>query len=889
MEAQSANSNFTKANRSFKWTALAEIVAKLIGPILNMVLARFISPEIFGVVATLTVVTGLATTLTESGFARYVQQHQFLTKEEEQKSNQTSFTSALAFGILLFAAVAIANVPLSAWIGASGYGLELIVCAASIPFHAVSSIEFAILKKEFRFREAGLVRVAAMVVTAVFQIVMAVVGKGLWALTWGSLVSSLFLSTSLFFLLKDKKIFGFSWSSFKGSFVDNFFFILESLCVWLASALDILLLNDAFGGDLLGVYKLAFNTEKGIVALLGAIFSPILISLLSQMSSDSPEFRQALKKYQKALAFLAFPMGIGIFVFREGITTIFLGDGWVAAVPVFGFFALLDCIKISFSDFISTIMISKGKPLGSVLSQLPYLVGVTLCCVFAEDLGFDLFVALRACCTLLLVMAYVSLCKPFTGISPWMFFPYVVKPALGSIAMGAVCFATTLLSKDIFATLLGILIGIVFYLSFQAVFFKDEFRNFFSIIAPGFQSLSEKNTKWSKIRFKIHGSSVLLAVMALPCSFAGSAFLSDASTELTLFSNACDICCATADSSSKSLACLECSYPKQDINDAIALMKDLTTGTSRYSRYRQYYSYFVSSGGLGKASHQMVAADGLLLAFSSYYVQPSVINDQGYYPMEYADFWCLRNSMELINLSGFPGISITKKKADLLLEERELSSYEDLLGSQITYNSSTFSIDNVIMDGGWLLDALLDTFPDFAVTAYVSVQAENPTLTWLCNQQPYGFFRSLKSCVSNGSLNGRSNLAVRQFNGSAWLEDAARTERLLDAVESSGRNSQFVWSQKSIFEILYFTLLLGFSSFLALRSGAESRLARFFIISILGISLCGFISMVARLVFGMSYPFFSKFSLGLTVSLFVWCILTGLGIARPLGKGDRHS
>ena len=37
-----------------KWSAITEVVAKLVAPITNMVLARIIAPEAFGVVATIT-------------------------------------------------------------------------------------------------------------------------------------------------------------------------------------------------------------------------------------------------------------------------------------------------------------------------------------------------------------------------------------------------------------------------------------------------------------------------------------------------------------------------------------------------------------------------------------------------------------------------------------------------------------------------------------------------------------------------------------------------------------------------------------------------------------------------------------------------------------------
>ena len=96
------NENIAKANRSFKWTALAEISAKFIVPLMNMILARLISPAVFGIIASLTVITGFATTLADSGFSRYVQQHQFKDDVDRKKAIKTSLMSSLVFGVSIF-------------------------------------------------------------------------------------------------------------------------------------------------------------------------------------------------------------------------------------------------------------------------------------------------------------------------------------------------------------------------------------------------------------------------------------------------------------------------------------------------------------------------------------------------------------------------------------------------------------------------------------------------------------------------------------------------------------------------------------------------------------------------------------------------------------------
>ena len=70
-----------------KWSIFTEIIVKIISPITNMILARILVPEEFGVVATVTMIVSFADIFTDAGFQKYVVQHQFKTKEAFLKSN----------------------------------------------------------------------------------------------------------------------------------------------------------------------------------------------------------------------------------------------------------------------------------------------------------------------------------------------------------------------------------------------------------------------------------------------------------------------------------------------------------------------------------------------------------------------------------------------------------------------------------------------------------------------------------------------------------------------------------------------------------------------------------------------------------------------------------
>lgn len=64
-----------KAASATRWAFASQVAAKLISPLTTMVLARLLTPEAFGVVASVTMVTSFADVFSDAGFQKYLVQH----------------------------------------------------------------------------------------------------------------------------------------------------------------------------------------------------------------------------------------------------------------------------------------------------------------------------------------------------------------------------------------------------------------------------------------------------------------------------------------------------------------------------------------------------------------------------------------------------------------------------------------------------------------------------------------------------------------------------------------------------------------------------------------------------------------------------------------------
>ena len=100
-----------------KWSSFAEIAARISSPIVNMVLARLLTPDAFGIVASITIITSFADIFTDAGFQKFVIQHEYKDDKELEIGSNVAFTANLFLAIFVYTMVLIFRTPLAVAVG----------------------------------------------------------------------------------------------------------------------------------------------------------------------------------------------------------------------------------------------------------------------------------------------------------------------------------------------------------------------------------------------------------------------------------------------------------------------------------------------------------------------------------------------------------------------------------------------------------------------------------------------------------------------------------------------------------------------------------------------------------------------------------------------------
>ena len=156
------------------WSSFTEISSKLIAPITTMVLARLLTPEVFGVVATVTMIISFTQLFSDAGFQRYLIQYEFENDDDKYKTTNVAFLSNLVISLLLWAVIIFFRESLAKVVGNPGLGNVIAIACVSIPIAAFSSIQMALYKRSFDFKTLFYTRIIGVLIPLLITIPLAI-------------------------------------------------------------------------------------------------------------------------------------------------------------------------------------------------------------------------------------------------------------------------------------------------------------------------------------------------------------------------------------------------------------------------------------------------------------------------------------------------------------------------------------------------------------------------------------------------------------------------------------------------------------------------------------------------------------------------------------------
>lgn len=461
------------------WSSIQRFGGLAIGFISNIVLARILCPEDYGVIALIMVFVGIADVLVDGGLGNALIQK----KDLSQKDISTVFTTNLLVSVVLFLIIFISAPAIASFVKIEHFELFLRVEAIIVLLKALYVVHFSLITRDMEFKKLARINLSSSIISTIIAITLAFCGFGVWSLIIRNISLDVF---ALFFYYIVKRIplsFAIYKESFKQLFSYGIFVAIANLVEGLYSNILSFILGKNFSVKELGYYNQAHSLEQIPVYSITSVLNQVFFPFLSKGQSNLEKMRNDVLDSTRVMSFFLYPLMFYLICFAEPIIVLIYSEKWLPAVP---FFQIL-CV-IGFVNFMSHLNRSILKAIGK--TKLLFILLVTVCIlgiilVFCA-IHFGIYaVVISSVLTSVLSLLIILY---FTGRQIQL----PIREQLGAVAfnlfLSAIVAITTfwlfsLVSwHDIVEIILGFLLFVVLYLSLQYLLGGSSFKLVLTVV-----------------------------------------------------------------------------------------------------------------------------------------------------------------------------------------------------------------------------------------------------------------------------------------------------------------------------------------------------------------------------------------------------------------------
>lgn len=338
------------------WNAFEKIAVQGISFVLNIILARLLTPHDYGTIGMLIIFLTFSNVFVDSGFTRALIQRQ--NRTEKDFSTTLIFNvvvSCLLYLILFVASPAIANF----------YDTPELVSLQRVFFvviilNSLTVVQSAKLQINVDFKSIALINAAATILSGGIAIYAAYRGAGPWALVIQAIIKSA-VSAALFWVVgRWIPQTGFSRESFKRLFGFGSKLLATGLLSTTITNINNLIIGKIYNPASLGFYTRAQQFPELTVGTLGSVLNNATFPLMATLQDKSDELMSAFRKLIKLSALVSFPAMVGLAVLSDDIIMVLLGEKWMPAANLL-FWLSLSYVFIPFSALNLNLLNAVGR------------------------------------------------------------------------------------------------------------------------------------------------------------------------------------------------------------------------------------------------------------------------------------------------------------------------------------------------------------------------------------------------------------------------------------------------------------------------------------------------------------------------------------------------
>lgn len=459
----------SKVVKGLFWKVLEQGGSQGIQFVVALVLARLMTPEEYGTISLITIFITIANTLVQSGFATALVQG----REVEEEDYSSVFWITMLLSVLLYLAL-FAGAPWIADYFRTPVLAPLVRVMGFVLFPgAVVSIQTAVVSRTLRFRQLFQSTMAAVVISGVVSIALAMRGFGVWAMAAQQLVYYVSLMLVLFGTVRWyprilfrterlRRLFSFGWKILVSGLLDTLWQNIYGLII-----------GRKYTSADLGAYNRGEQFPKLISSNLATAIQSVLLPAYSRKQDDPMVLQRMTRRSVRLSAFVLFPMMAGLAAVAEPLISLLLTEKWLVAVP---YLVLLSVSYATYPLHIINLQVMNAMGRSDLFLKLELIkkaLGL-LILVLSLPMGIGPMLVLKVADEYLCTFINAWPNRKLIGYGPLRQWRDVLPSAAAAVVMGLLVYMLHVLPLSALSLLfLQIITGAVVYLVLSFLFNRE--------------------------------------------------------------------------------------------------------------------------------------------------------------------------------------------------------------------------------------------------------------------------------------------------------------------------------------------------------------------------------------------------------------------------------
>jgi O-antigen/teichoic acid export membrane protein len=322
------------------WSAIERFGQQGAVFIIQVVLARILAPEQFGLIAMVGVFMILSGILVDSGFNYALIQR----KEVGDKDLSTVFYFNILVSCLMTGALWLLAPLIAKFYQFEELALILRVLSLRLIIGAFGSAQGAILSRQMKFKRVFWISLPSTIVSGAGAIWMALAGFGVWALVAQALVQSVLMSSAYWLQSDWRPKLIFDLQCLKEMFPYGSRLALTTFLNRGFENIYIIVIGKCFSAADLGYFQRARSLQRLPVENIQGIIGRVAFPLFSKMQDNPARMKRGMRKALQLSSLLIFPGMALLAAIAEPLIVTLIGSKWLPAVPYLKYLCIVGAL-----------------------------------------------------------------------------------------------------------------------------------------------------------------------------------------------------------------------------------------------------------------------------------------------------------------------------------------------------------------------------------------------------------------------------------------------------------------------------------------------------------------------------------------------------------------